>query len=66
MEVLELSLAILGRLIGWSLSRFRAWIDRLPDRDPAELPLMQRFGRLVLAATALVAVVAPLAWVLWG
>ncbi|WP_315830968.1 hypothetical protein [Bradyrhizobium prioriisuperbiae] len=51
--------ALLGRLFSeaWALDRllgrFRSWLQRLPDRDPSQLPLLHRLGRMLLAAATL-------------
>lgn len=63
--------ALLGRLFSeaWALDRllgrFRTWLQRLPDRDPSQLPLLHRLGRVLLAVTTLALLVAPVAWLIW-
>ena len=44
------------------LARFRRWLDSKPDRDFSSSPPLHKFGRLVLMALALTAVIAPLWW----
>jgi hypothetical protein len=50
---------------GWLLKRFRRGIDQMPDRDFSELSLAGKVGRLLLMATVLVVVCAPIAWFIW-
>jgi hypothetical protein len=50
---------------GWLLKRFRYRIDRMPNREFSELALPGKIGRLLLMATVLVVVCAPLAWLIW-
>jgi len=50
-------------LLGWLLGRFRAWADRTPDRDPSQLPLWHRLGRIVLGLVVSLAFLAPYLWI---
>jgi hypothetical protein len=56
---------ILGWLFGWPLSVFRRWIDRQPDRDPSQISLLERFGRLTLGAFLTLCVLIPLGWLIF-
>lgn len=48
------------------LARFRAWLDRRPQRNFDELSLAGKLGRLAWGIGAVAIVLAPLVWLLFG
>jgi hypothetical protein len=63
--VLRLFGLILGWLFGWPLAVFRRWIDRQPDRDPSQISLLEKFGRLMLGVSLTLCVLIPLGWLIF-
>jgi hypothetical protein len=62
---LEALFYLVSSLIGWPLQRFRRRLDRLPDRDPSQLSVLHRLGRLALGLAVSLMILAPLAWLIW-
>jgi hypothetical protein len=56
---------IFGWLFGWPLAVFRRWLDRQPDRDPAQISSLEMFGRLMLGAVFTLCVLIPLGWLIF-
>ena len=51
-----------GFLDGKWLARFRAWLDRHPRRDPSEIGILHKIGRLALAFALIGMLAAPAIW----
>ena len=47
------------------LGRFRRLLDRLPDRDPSQLPWWHRLARLTVGIVVSLAILIPLGWLIW-
>jgi hypothetical protein len=62
---LEVIVQLIVWLIGWPLHRFRRLLDRLPDRDPSQLCLLHRLGRLTSGFAICLVILAPLVWLIW-
>lgn len=55
----------LFELLGWPLSRVRDRLDLLPDIDPAQLSLLHRIGRALLAGGVALSLFVPLVWLVF-
>ncbi|MBR0827090.1 hypothetical protein JQ596_16250 [Bradyrhizobium manausense] len=62
--VFRLTLWLLD-LLGWLLSRFRRWLDLLPDRDPSQLSMLGKIGRGLLAGSVSLSLLVPLVWLVF-
>jgi len=62
---LEAVVHILGLILGWPLRRFRLWLDRQPDRPPAQISLLHKLARLALGIVASLCILVPLGWAIW-
>jgi hypothetical protein len=62
---LEVIAYLVSSVIGWLLQRFRRRLDRLPDRDPSQLSVPHRLGRLTLGLAVCLLILVPLAWLIW-
>jgi hypothetical protein len=63
--ILRLAGLILNWLFGWPIRTFRRWIDRQPDRDPSQISLLEKFGRLALGASLTLCILLPLGWLVF-
>lgn len=54
---------VLGLILGWPLRSLRSWLDRRPQRDPAQISTLHKLGRLALGSTICLLVLTPLAWI---
>jgi len=53
-------------LLGWPIKRLARWVDRQPHRDFSQLSVFGKIGRLALMIAATIAILGPLAWLIWG
>jgi hypothetical protein len=52
-------------VVGRPLRAFRRWLDRQPHRDPSQISTLHKVGRLALGTSIALAVLVPMAWLVF-
>ena len=65
MEALDGILFLLASILGWPIRWIGRWLDRQPYRDPSQISILHKIGRLALGFAITAAILVPLGWLIF-